>query len=572
MATDKTIVDTYGVDPTKVNPYGAAEEDLQNLRNALQENVSALEKRYEKPNWFKIAGAFARPQLGGFMASLGSAADVMGEQVEAQRAQQPEIAKMRAQMGQANILMGQNKKVADMVAQRRAQGLPITPEFVAEIVNLAPESATAKALSAQISTQQKQTELASAQQINAQNAIKMAIERGTNLPDEVYTQAGLKPPAKTEGTAPSAPSQLPNEVLPSQVNQPVPNVPTINVAGTEATPSPKPETSGISPEKQKALDLIKENIQYLDQSMSGQIEGSDNWKRLKKLKDEAVNFHDQMYAAKKQAAAPTAAPEPAAEQKKDEGPVVIGKKQTPFNFLYTPKDVSELRTSSDTKINEVANNRLASIEAVANPKSYQESNQAIDSMISLIKGNEKAAKRVTNPLARHSGLFGGVLSAADKGFGFNIAGLASNFQLPVKEFLIGSLNKEDRNYFDALNSASAKVAQIQQQQLGVNPNSVRTGEIEIMKNAGVNPRTQFPDVMLYQLYYAKLNNQMLHDMYEMANKIQNNEHKKYKLSENTRTPIHDILTSDAMKEIAEEYNAKFKKLDEGFSKRIGPKE
>jgi hypothetical protein len=90
------------VDLNKLKPAGVGEDpEITAARDATiratEDQIKALEQRYAQPNYFKIAGAFAKPQLGGFLASLGSAADVMGENVEQQRAIQPTIAQMRAQ-------------------------------------------------------------------------------------------------------------------------------------------------------------------------------------------------------------------------------------------------------------------------------------------------------------------------------------------------------------------------------------------------------------------------------------------------------------------------------------------
>ena len=69
---DQSVPST-GVDVTKINPYGANIEDLQSIRDATQQAVTALEQRYQQPNLFKVAAGFLKPQLGGFGASLGSA-------------------------------------------------------------------------------------------------------------------------------------------------------------------------------------------------------------------------------------------------------------------------------------------------------------------------------------------------------------------------------------------------------------------------------------------------------------------------------------------------------------------
>lgn len=93
-----------------INPAEMPEEAITKYRSTLDEQVKALEKRYEEPNYWKVAAGFAKPQLGGFLASLGSAAEAMGENVEQRREQQLPIAQMKVQMEQANMLLSQKQK------------------------------------------------------------------------------------------------------------------------------------------------------------------------------------------------------------------------------------------------------------------------------------------------------------------------------------------------------------------------------------------------------------------------------------------------------------------------------
>ena len=68
---------------------------IENAMAKSNEFAKALEKRYEQPNYFKVAAGFAKPQLGGFTASLGSAAEALGETVEQQRMVAPTVAQMQ---------------------------------------------------------------------------------------------------------------------------------------------------------------------------------------------------------------------------------------------------------------------------------------------------------------------------------------------------------------------------------------------------------------------------------------------------------------------------------------------
>jgi hypothetical protein len=607
MAEKDQAVTGLGTDPTKINPYGASDEQLQRYRDSLDEGVKALQERYEKPNWFKVAAGFAKPQLGGFLASVGSAAEAMGENVEQERAQQLPIAQMKAQIAQADILAGQNKKVAAMVADRRAKGLPISPEFVSEIVNTAPDSATAKALQAELQTQQKQQEITSQVQGNALKAIEAARVAGVEIDPKLYTQAGLKPPglvADTD-TTDNTTGKIPRETLPGAVTNPAVEIPSANTvpgADTSVQKLPNgarvndaqmqlsqlgiPIISGVrTQEEQDALKdhkdsngnwLTKQGLPVANTAskhLTGQAIDVDS----SKLTDEhrgmlkALGYKQPMpqqdpnHWELSTAPAGTAAPAKPAQKQ------MIASGEYNFNPLYTPAEASRLRASSDEELNKQASGRFGSLEAVANPKTYRENQNAIDSMIATITSNPKMANKVTNPLAQQGGLLGGLLNAADAGMGFSVSGIAGNIHVPVLQGIVGSYDKDQRNYYDALNTQAAKVAQIQQSMNNVNPSSIRSGEIELYKNASVNPNTQFPNVMLYNLQYSRLNNDMLHEMYDRANKIRTNQDPEYALHPKSRTQILDIMTSPAMADIADKYQSKFKKLDSEFLSSIQPK-
>ena len=109
-------------DPSKLNFFNASQQDQEEYQRALQASLSALEMRYAQPNWFKVAAGFAKPQLGGFMASLGSGAEALGENIEQQRANLLPISQLRAQLAMSKIGMGQNKLVADKFQEWKNNG------------------------------------------------------------------------------------------------------------------------------------------------------------------------------------------------------------------------------------------------------------------------------------------------------------------------------------------------------------------------------------------------------------------------------------------------------------------
>ena len=144
MADQKTPL-LLATDPSKINPTGAAQEDLTEYQKSLDEQIKSLEQRYANPNWFKVAAGFLKPQLGGFAASLGSASEALGQNIEEQRAAQLPIAQMRSQLAQSKILTGQNKLQSDEFEAWRTSGKPMDEATYARIVSLQPESAVAKA-------------------------------------------------------------------------------------------------------------------------------------------------------------------------------------------------------------------------------------------------------------------------------------------------------------------------------------------------------------------------------------------------------------------------------------------
>jgi hypothetical protein len=118
------ITGGLATDPSKVNLYGARDEDVAEYQKSLQDSINALQQRYAQPNWFNVAAGFFKPQLGGFAASLGSASEALGQNVERERESQLPIAQMRSQLAMSKINMGQNRTAADLVKEWEGRGSP----------------------------------------------------------------------------------------------------------------------------------------------------------------------------------------------------------------------------------------------------------------------------------------------------------------------------------------------------------------------------------------------------------------------------------------------------------------
>lgn len=221
------------IDLSKVNPTGVGTdpnitEEYKNLLETQKRYADELEQRYAQPNWFKVAAGFAKPQLGGFIASLGSASEALGEQEELRRAISPTVAQMRAEIAKGNIALSQGKKAAGIAEKAGSEGRLLSPTEAADIASLTGGPAGAAAAGQSISTAQS-NQIAQALQSGMSYA-DMVAKFGKNLLDTnlpiVFAQfPNLKPPAdmpRMPGTA--APAGAP-AAAPAAGGPRIPGVP-----------------------------------------------------------------------------------------------------------------------------------------------------------------------------------------------------------------------------------------------------------------------------------------------------------------------------------------------------------
>jgi len=135
---------TFSGGLANVNPQGLSEQDLQKLRDITDQKIEELQHRYDQPNWWKVAAGFAKPQLGGFLASAGSAAEAMGENVEKQRAQMAPIAQMQINREQSNMLLNQRIKQNQLFNAWKASKKPMDEDTYTSIAALGNETEVAK--------------------------------------------------------------------------------------------------------------------------------------------------------------------------------------------------------------------------------------------------------------------------------------------------------------------------------------------------------------------------------------------------------------------------------------------
>lgn len=143
----KIIPGGIGTDPSVTDKYMEANK-------ATEDYANALEQRFAQPNWFKIAAGFAKPQLGGFIASLGSAAEAAGSQQEAARAIAPTVARMRAEVSAGQLGFQQRMAQKKMFDDIQLSGKPMTSDDLNRIGEYGTETDIYKAAKQKFDTDQ----------------------------------------------------------------------------------------------------------------------------------------------------------------------------------------------------------------------------------------------------------------------------------------------------------------------------------------------------------------------------------------------------------------------------------
>jgi len=170
----------YTTDPAIKKQVDAALE-------AYKQQTDALEQRFAQPNWFKVAAGFAKPQLGGFLASLGSASEAMGEQQEAQRAIMPTIARMRSEIAAKQAGFEVRMKQQELFNQWQKTGKPMDATTFADITQYGADTDVAKTAKSYYDAAQKGLEI-------TREAVG-AMGKDPLMPLEDWTKFQLRPDA-----------------------------------------------------------------------------------------------------------------------------------------------------------------------------------------------------------------------------------------------------------------------------------------------------------------------------------------------------------------------------------------
>ena len=496
---------TPGLDPSNINFYGADPADTQAYQDALKASVTALEQRYAQPNWFNVAAGFLKPQLGGFGASLGSASQALGENIEKQRESALPLAQMRAQLAASKIAMGQKKTVADMLADRKP-GDPLTPEFVREVTAIAPGSSVALSLKDELAAQQAQTQNRNAEQTALVARVRAGVAAGELSLDEAQEMLkkgapipdALKPAAPADTKAPNVPAAL-------------------SSTPAEAAPG--------------AVPIGKPDIKTTDLPAMGST----------------LN-------------APVAASVVPTPEKKE--PVIITSPLGPQARI--PEAV---RNTQAAAREEVANKKMEELYASGgSPASYEPATRILEDQTNLIKKNPEIARKVMSIMAQ--GTFRSQIEALlQSGIGLNFQGLAGNIHIDVAAAKKAGLGQTDREVADALAANFAALAIMKQRAGNLSPNSARNAEIGLYNELTPSMNTT-PQAALKAIAHMKNDLDATHAQYKFARSVYDDANPDVKVGAGVPNRMDAILNHPSFSDIYKPYSEKNRQVSEAYQEYL----
>ncbi len=241
-------------------------------------------------------------------------------------------------------------------------------------------------------------------------------------------------------------------------------------------------------------------------------------------------------------------------------------------LLLSPTDMQTINTGSAKALDALGREKLSELQAAGSPDAYTQHVNAIDRMMSYIQANPQAANAVSNLMAKlPGGVAGSLAYALNSGANIGIGNLAGHVGMSLPPILEGALSPQDKQYLSGLQSLASQVSLAQQATRGVNPNSVRTGELSLYRHAAANPETQGAAMMLYNLQYSKLQAEMMHDMYSASQGVLNGTNPQYRIAPNSPHRNYDAVSNVVLNPIIQKYQNKFNQLNAAFAKTIGAK-
>jgi len=502
MATTSPLdIVNAGMQATLKSPIiGKTDDQVRAEADALDTAEQALAQRYAQPNWFNVAAGFLKPQLGGFGASLGSAAQALGENLEKQRENELPLYAVRAQVGAMKSQMANRQLAAKAYEDAKKgnfapEGLPALQATLTSYG--APE--LADSVGKMIETRQKDRSLdTTAQQLlttqMAEDRALLTERRKQNLITEEQYNQGLADifNRRQERPKPTVPGTAGADIVAPEVKAPA--APTV-FKPLDPLGDPKKDLAfdNLTPAQKDAINKTLINDGKLpfkdDKTFKESWEknvnklspaGRAEFIQLINTAGSSVNpvevpAKDEIPAAAKAPASP-AAKAPAAVAPATTTPAAAAPKEFVYKDNYAlphknPMTADQIKENESTKVNAAkANvgdeNYYNAVKAISQPTQYKIADDANNFIIDQFKKNPKDVKAVMD-LVRKAG---GFAAMVNQGLGISFNGpFAVNVAIPVETGLIASLSDNQRTLFDAMAQSAATSAYFNMKQRGVDP-------------------------------------------------------------------------------------------------------
>lgn len=532
MATESPIKGGLATDLSKVNLYGARDEDVNEYQKSLQDSINALQQRYAQPNWFNVAAGFFKPQLGGFAASLGSASEALGQNVEREREAQLPIAQMRSQLALSKIAMGQNRTAADLVKDWEGRGSPPgeMPALAQKLESLGA-SGLAGGIKGKIDTMRSTT-------ASDQQALQIFYQK--RAADVAAVQTQLAGKMITPAQAAAAMREIESRTPPTTTS--------FSPLGGAA----KPEAVPVTGTGEAALAAVPAPVA----------------------------------AGEKPPAAPAAAPRtelPAAAA----APVIEkkAKKIIPAAMsLHTetemPQAQIEQRTADAQAFQKNAMKTYEGLQAIAAPENFNKFVTPVDNSLRLLgyepdpskkmdpavqAANQKKAQEAMGMMKGN--LWKGVLTAFNEGVGAKAGDFYANVNLPVQKFLTSIKDPAMQDYMRDLMQNFAQVA-IQKQQLGgLNPSTGRNVEFNLFGESSPSMEHSTPKSALKNLLHMRTALYQSKAQHDFVRDVLSGNHPEYSTDPNSATQFYDVLSHPAYTALQKPWLEKHAKIEEHFGSK-----
>jgi len=566
---------------SNLNPEGLGDEYGKNI-DAIQKTLDDLEARYQQPNWFKIAAGFAKPQLGGFVASLGSAADAMGENIEQQRRLAIPLAQMRAQLGVQSAVMGQNKAAADYLDnwQKDHPGQQVPQDVYEHAASISPNTPRVQAVGKSLEVARGQQQLTAQQQ--ATELQRLTQGRATNtISDEEY-QAGMANLAKNSPFASStnlAPPKIDN--VKGDVNAPAAPA----EAGATQNPA-KPKGDAVSIVSGLGIPIIsgdrttQKQQEIWDESVAAGRPGITP--KGNPIAKPGSSQHEQGNAVDIDTASLT---KDQKDQLKAAGFIqpllstdpnhwekVPAKKELvpstlPALMNPTPDSIKARDRAADRN-EERSSKRYDSLESIAGDENYNAIQRTVNNQLDLMKNpaNHEAVRHISGVFSQ-GGLLNAVLKSVDTGIGFSINGINGQLSAPIEQFIRNKFPENEQDLARTMAMNYATIALAQQKMGGVNANSARNQELHLYSGLSPNIDTT-PNASIRSLLHFRNDLDNTRAQYKFVSDLDQDQHPQYMLDPKSHTRLTDAFRHKDYTKLSEPFNEENKKIEAAYQRQL----